>query len=123
MIDIKLTDEEKAKYDDIYAKITSNYSKEDMQTLEEDEVAKYFLKNIIIKYIFTGEFPKDFSNTVKASISGQNEYHYDVKIPLQEEKEELIKLEQAQAQDVEIISNNTIEDTGINEFIEPIQNQ
>jgi len=123
MIDIKLTDEEKAKYDDIYAKITSNYSKEDMQTLEEDEVAKYFLKNIIIKYIFTGEFPKDFSNTVKASISGQNEYHYDAKIPLQEEKEELIKLEQAQAQDVEIISNNTIEDTGINEFIEPIQNQ
>jgi len=116
MIEIKLTDEEKAKYDDIYAKITSNYSKEDMQTLEEDEVAKYFLKNIIIKYIFTGEFPKDFSNTAKASINGQNEYHYDAKIPLQEEKEELIK-------DVEIISNNTIEDTGINEFIEPIQNQ
>lgn len=120
-MDLKLTDEEKAKYDEIYGKITSNYSKEDMETLDQDDVAKYFLKNIILKYIFTGEFPKDLSAVGKAKISGKNEYHYDAKIPLQETKEELA---------VEIISNNKIEETGINEWcngerkrIDAIQNQ
>ena len=59
-MEVKLTEEEKTKYDEVYTKITSQYNAEDLATLEADEVAKYYLKQIILKYIFTGDFPKDF---------------------------------------------------------------
>ena len=52
-MDIKLTKEEKEKYDLIYDKITSQYSKEDMALLLEDDIAKNVLKTLIIRYIFT----------------------------------------------------------------------
>lgn len=93
-MDIKLTTEEQAKYDDVYQKIISTYTKDDLKSLEEDETAKYFLKNIIIRYIFTGDFP-DITKMNKIEINNDNEYHYDAKIPLQDKPNDL---------EVEIIS-------------------
>ena len=82
-MDITLTSEEQAKYDDVYQKIISSYTKEDLKKLEDDETAKYFLKNIIIRYIFTGDFP-DITKMNKIEINDDdNEYHYDAKIPPQ----------------------------------------
>ena len=50
-MELKLTEEEQAKYDDTYSKITSQYNAEDLATLEADGVAKYYLKQIILKYV------------------------------------------------------------------------
>jgi len=111
-MDITLTEEEQSKYDDVYSKITSNYSKEDMIELENDELAKYFLKHIILKYIFTGSFPEDLNIGITKTSNVATETYYDAKIPLQTNTKPLVE-------NVEIISNNTIEDT--NEFIDTIQ--
>ena len=82
-MDIKLTEEEQAKYDKVYTQITSKYNKEDLELLENDDVAKFVLKNLIIKYIFTGEMPKDFSINYQTHLGMNNEVHYDASIPLQ----------------------------------------
>jgi hypothetical protein len=101
-MEIKLTSSEKAKYDEVYEKITSQYSKKDMIILEEDDVAKFFLKNMIIRYIFTCEFPKHLG-IEKTEFKGRNkdiiEVHYDAKIPLQEKPE-------TQVEDIEVITEN-----------------
>ena len=92
-MDIKLTDEEKTKYDEVYTKITSKYNKEDLELLEGDEVAKYFLKNLIIRYIFTGEMPTDFTINYQTHLGMSNEVHYDASIPLQEKPEIQVEAE------------------------------
>lgn len=88
-MDIKLTSEEQAKYDDVYQKIISTYTKDDLKSLEDDETAKYFLKNIIIRYIFTGDFPDITKGIDKIEINDNDEYHYDAKIPLQDKPDDL----------------------------------
>ena len=54
-MDIKLTEAEQAKYDKVYSQITGKYCKEDLELLENDDVAKFVLKNLIIRYVLTGE--------------------------------------------------------------------
>lgn len=90
-MDLELTPEEQSKYDTIYNQIISKYSKEDLQTLEEDDIAKYFLKNIILKFIFTGEFPSNL-NITQNQDEIDNEVHFDSKIPLQEKTDQIDKI-------------------------------
>jgi hypothetical protein len=113
-MEVKLTEEEKAKYDEIYTKITSQYSADDLATLEGDNIAQFYLKQIILKYIFTGEFPKDFKTQPLKNVSIEEEHHYDAKIPLEEGKEPLIKIEnevnnEVKADNDDIISLLTLE--------------
>ena len=134
-MDIKLTEEEKEKYDLIYDKITSQYSKEDMALLLEDDIAKHVLKNLIIRYIFTGEFPSDF-RVKNIQVNGKTEVHYDASIPLQEKPEtqvgdlELITEEQAKINGNEvyldygnILSSLKLDRTESDELVKPIQNE
>jgi len=115
-MEVKLTEEEKAKYDEVYTKITSQYNAEDLATLEGDNIAQFYLKQIILKYIFTGEFPKDFKTQPLKNVSIEEEHHYDAKIPLQEGKEPLIKIEnevnnEVKADNDDIISSLTLDRT------------
>jgi hypothetical protein len=109
-MEVKLTKEEQAKYDEVYTKITSQYNAEDLATLEADGVAKYYLKQIILKYVFTGEFPKDFNAKPLKNTSLQEEVHYDATMPLQEGKEPLIN-------SVETICNNMNPDVDVQDII------
>ena len=86
-MDIKLTEEEQAKYDKVYSQITGKYCKEDLELLENDDVAKYVLKNLIIRYVLTGEMPTDFSVNYNTHLGMSNEVHYDASIPLQNPEE------------------------------------
>ncbi len=113
-MEVKLTEEEKAKYDEVYTKITSQYNAEDLATLEGDNIAQFYLKQIILKYIFTGEFPKDFKTQPLKNVKVEEEHHYDAKIPLEEGKEPLIKIEnevnnEVKADNDDIISSLTLE--------------
>ena len=76
-MDIKLTEEEQAKYDKVYSQITGKYCKEDLELLEADDVAKFVLKNLILNYIFTGEMPTNFSVNYNTHLGMSNEVHYD----------------------------------------------
>ena len=106
-MEVKLTEEEKAKYDETYSKITSQYS---AATLEGDNIAQFYLKQIILKYIFSGEFPKDFKTQPLKNTSIEEEHHYDAKIPLEVGKEPLIKIEnEVKADNDDIISSLTLE--------------
>ncbi len=129
-MELKLSEEEKAKYDDTYAKITSQYNAEDLATLEADGVAKYYLKQIILKYIFTGEFPKDFKTEAQKNVSLQEEVNYDATIPLEVGKEPLINSVETICNSInpnvdvnDIISSLSIERTQSDELDKPIQNE
>ena len=98
-MDIKLTEEEQSKYDNVYSQITGKYNKEDLELLENDDVAKFVLKNLILNYIFTGEMPTDFSVNYNTHLGMSNEVHYDASIPLQNPEEVVL------VENVETISN------------------
>jgi hypothetical protein len=98
-MDIKLTEEEQAKYDNVYTQITSKYCKEDLELLEADDVAKYILKNLILRYVLTGEMPTNFSVNYQTHLGMSNEVHYDASIPLQNPEEVVL------VENVETISN------------------
>ena len=98
-MDIKLTREEQAKYDNVYSQITGKYNKEDLELLENDDVAKFVLKNLIIRYVLTGEMPTDFSVNYNTHLGMSNEVHYDASIPLQNPEEVVL------VENVETISN------------------
>ena len=83
-MDVKLTEEEKKKYESIYSQITGKYNKDDMELLENDDVAKHVLKTLIIRYILTGEMPTDFTVNYNTHLGMSNEVHYDATIPLEE---------------------------------------
>lgn len=109
-MEVKLTEEEKAKYDEVYSKITSQYNADDLATLEGDNIAQFYLKQIILKYIFTGEFPKDFKTQPLKNTSIEEEHHYDAKIPLEVGKEPLIQVNnEVKADNDDIISSLTLE--------------
>jgi hypothetical protein len=127
-MEVKLTEEEKAKYDEVYTKITSQYNAEDLATLEADNIAQFYLKQIILKYVFTGEFPKDFKTQPLKNVKVEEEHHYDAKIPLQEGKEPLIKIEnevnnEVKADNDDIISSLTLDRTESYVDDKPIQNE
>jgi hypothetical protein len=123
-MEVKLTEEEKAKYDEVYTKITSQYNAEDLATLEGDNIAQFYLKQIILKYIFTGEFPKDFKTQPLKNVKVEEEHHYDAKIPLEEGKEPLIKIEnEVKANNDDIISSLTLDRTESYVDDKPIQNE
>ena len=82
-MDVKLTDEEKTKYDSIYSQITGKYSKDDLELLENDDVAKHVLKTLIIRYILTGEMPTDFTVNYNTHLGMSNEVHFDASIALE----------------------------------------
>jgi hypothetical protein len=123
-MEVKLTEEEKAKYDEVYTKITSQYNAEDLATLEGDNIAQFYLKQIILKYVFTGEFPKDFKTQPLKNVKVEEEHHYDAKIPLEEGKEPLIKIEnEVKADNDDIISSLTLDRTESYVDDKPIQNE
>lgn len=103
-MDIELTSEEKEKYDNVYSQITGKYSKDDLELLENDDVAKYILKNLILRYILTGEMPTDFTINYNTHLGMSNEVHYDASIPLQEKPE-------TQVEEVIIETNETNNET------------
>ena len=82
-MDVKLTDQEKKKYESIYSQITGKYSKDDLELLENDDIAKHVLKTLIIRYILTGEMPTDFTVNYNTHLGMSNEVHYDATIPLE----------------------------------------
>ena len=98
-MDIKLTEAEQAKYDNVYSQITGKYCKEDLELLENDDVAKFVLKNLIVRYVLTGEMPTDFSVNYNTHLGMNNEVHYDASIPLQNPEEVVL------VENVETISN------------------
>ena len=98
-MDIKLTEEEQAKYDKVYSQITGKYNKEDLELLENDDVAKFVLKNLIVRYVLTGKMPTDFSVNYTTHLGMSNEVHYDASIPLQNPEEVVL------VENVETISN------------------
>jgi len=98
-MDIKLTSDEQAKYDNVYTQITGKYNKEDLELLENDDVAKFVLKNLIVRYVLTGEMPTDFSVNYNTHLGMSNEVHYDASIPLQNPEEVVL------VENVETISN------------------
>ena len=109
-MEVKLTKKEQKKYDETYSKITSQYSADDLATLEGDNIAQFYLKQIILKYIFTGEFPKDFKTQPLKNVSIEEEHHYDAKIPLEVGKEPLIQVNnEVKAENDDIISSLTLE--------------
>ena len=83
-MDVKLTEEEQKKYDSIYSQITGKYSKDDLELLENDDIAKHVLKTLIIRYILTGEMPTDFTISQNTHLGMSNEVHYDATIPLED---------------------------------------
>ena len=88
-MDVKLTEEEKKKYESIYSQITGKYSKDDLELLANDDVAKHVLKTLIIRYILTGEMPTDFSISQNTHLGMTNEIHYDATIPLEDKPAEI----------------------------------
>ena len=105
-MDIKLTEEEQAKYDKVYSQITGKYCKEDLELLENDDVAKFVLKNLIVRYVLTGEMPTDFSINYNTHLGMNNEVHYDASIPLQNPEEVVLVENVVQGtNEVETISN------------------
>ena len=82
-MDVKLTEEEKTKYESIYSQITGKYSKDDMELLENDDIAKHVLKTLITRYILTGEMPTDFTISENTHLGMSNEVHYDASIALE----------------------------------------
>ena len=128
-MDIKLTEEEQAKYDNVYTQITSKYCKEDLELLEGDDVAKYVLKNLILRYVLTGEMPTNFSVNYQTHLGMSNEVHYDASIPLQN-PEEVVLVENVETISNEvkvdlddIISSLTIERTESDELNQSIQDE
>ena len=128
-MDIKLTDEEQVKYDKVYTQITSKYCKEDLELLEADDVAKYVLKNLILRYVLTGEMPTNFSVNYQTHLGMSNEVHYDASIPLQN-PEEVVLVENVETISNEvkvdlddIISSLTIERTESDELNQSIQDE
>ena len=98
-MDIKLTSDEQAKNDNVYSQITGKNCKEDLELLENDDVAKFVLKNLIIRYVLTGKMPTDFSVNYYTHLGMNNEVHYDASIPLQNPEEVVL------VENVETISN------------------
>ena len=70
-----------------------------MELLENDDVAKFVLKNLIIRYVLTGKMPTDFSVNYTTHLGMNNEVHYDASIPLQNPEEVVL------VENVETISN------------------
>ena len=88
-MDVKLTDQEKKKYESIYSQITGKYSKDDLELLENDDIAKHVLKTLIIRYILTGKIPTDFTVNYNTHLGMSNEVHYDATIPLEEKQADI----------------------------------
>ena len=90
-ITIDLTEEEQKKYDLTYKSIISNYTKKDLIILEDDPIAKFYLHNLVLNYVFTGELPSgiDIQNNVHLLSKDELVQSYDAKIPLQEKSEEI----------------------------------
>ena len=70
-----------------------------MELLENDDVAKFVLKNLIVRYVLTGEMPTDFSVNYNTHLGMSNEVPYDASIPLQNPEEVVL------VENVETISN------------------
>ena len=127
-MDIKLTEEEQAKYDKVYSQITGKYCKEDLELLENDDVAKFVLKNLIVRYVLTGKMPTDFSIKYNTHLGMNNEVHYDASIPLQN-PEEVVLVENVETisnevnLDNDIISSLEIERTKSDELDNSIQDK
>ena len=128
-MDIKLTEEEQAKYDKVYSQITGKYNKEDLELLENDDVAKFVLKNLIVRYVLTGKMPTDFSINYNTHLGMSNEVHYDASIPLQS-PEDVVLVENVETISNEvkvdlddIISSLEIERTESDELDIPIQDK
>ena len=65
------------------------YSKDDLELLANDDVAKHVLKTLIIRYILTGEMPTDFTVNYNTHLGMSNEVHYDATIPLEEKQADI----------------------------------
>lgn len=89
---VDLTEDEQLKYDETYKAITANYSKRDLIILDEDPIAKHYLKHLILKYVFTNELPTntDIQNNIHLFDEEQLTQHYDATIPLQEKPEQIV---------------------------------
>jgi hypothetical protein len=100
-----------------------------METLEQDSVAKYYLKELILKYVFTGEFPTDFKikNNIHqdtlVQVGYENKYKLEPKPPPIEP--EVITNEQNSVSiDYDnILSSLKLDRTESDEHVEPIQNE
>ena len=94
-ITVELTEVEKAKYDLTYKSIIDNYTKKDKEALEDDEIAKFYLHNLVLKYVLTGEFPSntDITNNIHLLSKEELEERYNATIPLEKKPEEEIVLE------------------------------
>ena len=128
-MDVKLTDEEKVKYESIYSQITGKYSKDDLELLDNDDRAKHVLKTLIIRYILTGEMPTNFSVNYNTHLGMNNEVHYDASIPLEEkpadiEPEVILNNPEAITIDYDnILSSLKLDRTESNEPDKPIQDE
>ena len=116
-MNVELSEKEKEKYDETYTKITKNYSKRELQSLEEDDIAKYYLHTLILNYVLNGKFPSvwDLNHNIHKNIEIKNkaeieEIHYDAKIPLEEKPVE-IEVETITSENEAIISSLNIERT------------
>ena len=102
-IKIELTNEEQLKYDLTYKSIISNYTKKELKIIEDDPIAMFYLKNIVLKYVLTGDFPT--VNQIQSNIHllPENELieNYNAKIPLQEKPNNNLVIEK----DDSLISN------------------
>lgn len=89
---VELTEQEQKKYDLTYKSIISNYTKKDLIILDDDPIAKFYLHNLVLKYVMTGEFPTntDITNNIHLLSESELTQNYDATIPLQENKETLI---------------------------------
>ncbi len=128
-MDVKLTDQEKKKYESIYSQITGKYSKDDLELLANDDVAKHVLKTLIIRYILTGEMPTDFTVNYNTHLGMSNEVHYDATIPLEEKQADIepeVILNNPEAITIDydnILSSLEIERTKIDELDIAIQDK
>jgi hypothetical protein len=128
-MDVKLTEQEQKKYDSIYSQITGNYNKDDMELLENDDIAKHVLKTLIIRYILTGEMPTNFTITDNTYLGMSNEVHYDASIALEEkpadiEPEVILNNPEAITIDYDkILSSLNIERTKSDELDNSIQDE
>jgi hypothetical protein len=128
-MDVKLTEQEQKKYDSIYSQITGKYSKDDLELLENDDIAKHVLKTLIIRYILTQEMPTDFTVNYNTHLGMSNEVHYDASIALEPKPDEIkpeVILNNPEAITIDydkIISSLNIETTKSDELDNSIQDK
>jgi hypothetical protein len=96
-ITIELTKEEQEKFDTVYNSIISKYTKRELRELESDNIAKFYLKNIILKYIFTNEWPTntDIQQNIHLLPPEELQEKYNATIPLQSSNNQPVVLERS----------------------------